>query len=307
MDQQSISKLQFYSLGIVASNKKLSSDKIEVTPVEEFPMLDGEISDNKVDYKADTTDKEGSAKSTSVKSTVTVNAKWLPINNSNRRTPPDVRRGEKVVIYKFGDTDEYWWNTLFNDSKLRRLETVIYAFSNNAKEGPEDSATSTYFLEVSTHKKLMHLHTSKSDGEPFSYDVQINAKDGMIVITDDADNFFVLNSKENRLTMQNGDGSVVDVDKTNIVFTATDSISLNSKDILVSASNETSIKSNINTLSATSNNVDGPIAASNGITLGTGSGGGTSATLSGNIVVEGNLHANGAITSSTSISSPNTN
>lgn len=307
MEQASISKLQFYSLGIVAANKSLSSMTVEITPVEEFPMLDGQLTDDKQEYKADTVDNTGAAKSTTVDSTVTVKATWLPINNSNRRTAPDVRRGEKVVLYKFADTDKYWWNTLFNDSVLRRLETVIYAFSDNAKEGPSDTADSTYFLEVSTHRKIMHVHTSKSDGEPFAYDVQINAKDGIVTITDDAGNFFVLNSRDKRLTMQNSDESVVDINGTSILMSSSDSITLKSKNINVQSDNNTSIKSgSVTSLSSTTNTVSGPLVAADGLDLATGSSSGATATIKGNINVEGTIHSGGSITSDTSISSPHT-
>jgi len=237
MDQPTISKLTFYSLGLVAANKALNSHVIEVTPVEDFPMLNGEITDNIEKYTSSTKDAQGSAKNTEVNTTASVKAVWLPINNSNRKTSPDVRRGETVVLYKFGDSDKYWWNTLFDDNKLRRLETVVYAFSNNSKENIADTAESTYYLEVSTHRKLMHIHTSKNDGEPFAYDVQIDAKNGVITITDDADNFIILNSKDRRLVLHNADGSVIDVNKKVIDIFSIDKINLKSSQINVDADN----------------------------------------------------------------------
>lgn len=236
MEQPSISKLRFYSLGLVAVNKNLKLDTIEVTPIEDFPMLDGEITDNREKYSANALDASGAATNVEVDTTATIKAKWLPISNSNRKTSPDVRRGETVVLYKFADSDAYWWNTLFDDNNLRRLETVIYAFSNNSKEGPVNDSDSTYFLEVSTHRKIIHIHTSKSDGEPFSYDVQINAKEGRIVITDDVGNFIVLNSADKRITVQNVSESTIDINDKNINITAPETITLTAKNIIVNAS-----------------------------------------------------------------------
>lgn len=220
MEQTSISKLKFYSLGLVAKNKPLTSKSIEVTPIEDFPMIDGEVNDHKEKYKSSSKDANDSVTNVHVDTTVSIKATWLPINNSNRKTAPDVRRGETVVLYQFADTDKYYWNTMFDDIKLRRLETVIYSFSNNSKENVPDDAESTYYLEVSTHRKLMHIHTSKNDGEPFAYDVQIDAKNGVITFTDDADNFFILNSRDKRLTMHNADGSILDIDKKTITLDA---------------------------------------------------------------------------------------
>lgn len=229
MDQAVVSKLKFYSLGLVAKNKPLSSKTIEVTPIENFPMINGEVTDNIDKYKAKSVDASGSVKNVEVETTITIKATWLPINNSNRKTAPDLRRGETVVLYQFADSDKYWWNTLFDDNVLRRLETAVYAFSNNSKENIQDDSDSTYYLEVSTHRKLMHVHTSKNDGEPFAYDIQIDAKNGAVTITDDVGNFFVLNSKDRRLTMSNADGSVVDINKKVIDLTSTDAINLSTK------------------------------------------------------------------------------
>lgn len=241
MENQKLSKLQFYSLGIVAANKSLKSEMIEVTPVEEFPLLDGEITDNVESYKADFKDEKATPQKLDVKTTVSIKAKWLPINNSNRRSSPDVRRGEQVVLYRFADTDEYWWNTLKNDNKLRRLETVIYSFNNLRKENVADGPDTSYWLEVSTHKKLMHVHTSKNDGEPFAYDIQINAKEGNLVITDDAGNYIVLDSSESTIHLENRLGSFVDINKSVITINATD-ININGKSSVTINTN--SMKSN---------------------------------------------------------------
>jgi hypothetical protein len=226
MENQKLSKLQFYSLGIVAMNKKLSVSTIEVTPVEEFPLLDGEITDNTDNYKSEFKNAQKEPFNLELKTTATVKAKWLPINNSNRRTSPDVRRGEHVILYRFADTDEYWWNTLQNDNTLRRLETVIYSFNNLKVENIEDTADTSYWLEVSTHKKLMHVHTSKNDGEPFAYDIQINAKDGKLVITDDANNFIVINSKDSIIRAENTFGTFVEINKNIINMSASEAINM---------------------------------------------------------------------------------
>ena len=43
---EGLSRLHFYSYGIVAKNKDLSSDLIEVVPSEDQSFLDGELTDN---------------------------------------------------------------------------------------------------------------------------------------------------------------------------------------------------------------------------------------------------------------------
>ena len=224
MEGVEISRLRIHCIGIVAMNKELSSDLIEFADIESFPMLNGELSDNMVAYEAKGADNTGAAYETSLNTTATMQAKWIPIGTSNRKTPPDVRRGEKVVIYRYADVDKFYWTTLFYDMKLRKLETIIFAISNTRDEAAEGTADNTYFLEFSTHNKVVHLHTTKSDGEPFAYDIQLNTKDGVLTITDDIGNFISLDSADVRIEAKNADGSWIDMDRKDIKITAPDNI-----------------------------------------------------------------------------------
>jgi hypothetical protein len=215
-----VSKLRFYSIGLVAQNKPLNTDVIDVTPIEELNMLEGEISANQTDIKA--TGKDGNDKtySTSVKSTVTIKASWLPFGNSNRISSPDVRRGESVMIYQFGDADKYYWVTLKQDNHLRRLETTIFAFSATSKEVEKLDASNSYFLEVSTHRKIVTFHTSTANGEPFSYDIQIDAGKGSVTVTDNVGNTILLDSKQSRVLLKNSSGTSFDLNKKSILAIA---------------------------------------------------------------------------------------
>lgn len=230
-----ISKLKIYSLGIVAENKLPSSKEVEVTPIEEMPMLDGELAPVATDYNAKATDALGSSYEDTVELTTTIKAKWLPIGAANRVSAPDVRRGEMVVIYKFGDTDKYFWTTLNEDLKLRKLETVIYAFSGTTNEGAEINADTFYFIEISTHKKLITLHTSKDNGEPFSYDIQLDTNNGKLVITDDVGNYVLLDSSQSRIQLMNVDGSEYDMHKTNLTVNIPEKITFNAMEFEVNA------------------------------------------------------------------------
>ena len=238
----SLSRMNFYSVGIVAVNKKLSEHFVEITPIEDSPYLDGEISDNKEEYEAKSKGFDGNEWETKIDTTASIRAKWLPMGNSNRKTAPDVRRGEVVAIYRFGDVDEFYWVTLLQDNHIRRLETVIYSFSNNRKENIPDDAETTYYMEVSTHKKLIHLHTSKNDEEPFTYDIQINTKDGVITITDDVDNYIFLDSKNTRIKLHNHDTSYIDMNKKKITIHSLERIDMITKDFSLKASKSATVE-----------------------------------------------------------------
>lgn len=226
---QDLSRLVFYSIGVVAVNKKLTSHFVEITPIEDIPYLDGEITDNFEEYEASGKDHLGKEFNVKVDTTASIRAKWLPAGNSNRITSPDVRRGEHVAIYKFGDADEYYWATLLQDKHIRRLETVIYSFSNNREENIEDSPTTTYFFEISTHKKLIHIHTSKNDDEPFIYDIQLDTKNGNFVLRDDDDNYIFLDSKERHIKLHNKDTSYMEMDKKIINIHSLEEVNIKTK------------------------------------------------------------------------------
>lgn len=234
---EQISKLKFYSLGVVAENKLLSSKEVEVTPVEEMPMLDGELAPVAVDYNAKAVDKLGSSYESTVETTTTVKAKWLPIGAANRMSAPDVRRGEMVILYKFGDTDKYFWSTLNEDIKLRKLETVIYGYSATTNEGAEVNGDTYYFIEISTHKKLITLHTSKDNGEPFTYDIQLDTANGKLVITDDVGNYILLDSAQSQIVLKNVDESVYDMRGPNLSISIPKTVSVKCTDYNTVCSN----------------------------------------------------------------------
>lgn len=231
-----LSKLRFYSYATVAANKKLSSDLIEAIPHEQNPLYDGELTDDTEQIETKGTDKDDAGFSATLDTTASLKAKWLSFTDTNRLTPPDVRRGEEIVLWQFGDTDQYWWTTLHQDKKLRRLETVIYGFSNNSKENIENAHDSMYWLEISTHKKVVRFHTSKNDGEPFTYDIQIDTKKGNITIEDDDGNYIFLDSKERHIKLRNKDDSYVEMNKKIINMNAVDEINLTTKRYTLKAS-----------------------------------------------------------------------
>lgn len=228
-----ISKLKFYSLGIVAENKLLSSKEVEVTPIEEMPMLDGELAPVATDYNAKAKDSLGSSYEDTVELTTTIKAKWLPIGAANRISAPDVRRGEMVMLYKFGDTDKYFWTTLNEDLKLRKLETVIYAFSATNNEAAEMNGNTFYFIEISTHKRLITLHTSKDNGEPYGYDIQLDTGNGKLVITDDVGNYVLLDSAQTQIVLRNVDETTFDMKGPNLDVTVPETYTVKCKDYIL--------------------------------------------------------------------------
>jgi len=256
MSAERESKLKLFSLGIVIHNKERNSDLIKVTPIEELTLVSGLIADQKYKYDVTTEDHKGTTKSNKVEGDNILIAKWLPFGHSNRMTAPDVIKNETVIIFRFSDTDEYFWTTIMREPKIRRLETVNYSYCNIPKGLEPFDKESSYWIEYSTHDKYIHLHTSKNDGEPFTYDVKIDTAAGIIDIKDDVGNFIEFNSTEDTLTANMNKeinliaptinilaSKQVNV-KTNILdIEATTNIDMNTSTLNIEATSSTNIKS----------------------------------------------------------------
>jgi len=228
-----VSQLKPYSIGIVAENKPLNSKMVDVVPSEDVPFVNGELNSDTKNDTVDSSDQAGSSYQVSLTSANVVKAEWLPMGGSNRVTAPDVRRGETVVLYRFADVDKFYWITLKDDMNLRKLETVIYAFSATQDESSTEVGPDTYYyLEVSTHRKLIHFHTTKANKEPFGYDIQINTAEGFIKFQDDAGNFIILDSKEKQIAAKNTDGSYIDLNKKNLTISVPETVKIISKDLI---------------------------------------------------------------------------
>ena len=190
------SKLRVYSLGIVTEAKKRDSMFIKVYPIEELPAVNGKVADVKVRKKDTAKNIMGEDIDFDIEANAIIVAKWWPEGQGNRITAPDVQPNETVVIYKYADREEYFWESRENAPKLRRLETVRYSYCNlsgGLAETPYDDDTS-YWFEWSTHDKKIHLHTSKNDGEAVGYDFVFDTGKGTFEVTDTAGNFLRLNS-----------------------------------------------------------------------------------------------------------------
>lgn len=245
------SAFRFYSFGIVMVDKERKSDLIKVLPQEELSISDGIIRDfktegkGKVEYKEksetqllkDQTmtydvklqDHQGVDRIKKVTGDVMIIAKWIPLGQSNRITSPDVIKGETVMLFRVSDTDEYYWTPLMREPSIRRQETVLYAFGNLPTGLEAWDKETSYWLEVSTHDKYAHLHTAKNDGEPFEYDIKLDTQAGVLTITDNAGNNIILDSSNNKLTINTNVD--VEVNTQNVTINASEKTTINSPTI----------------------------------------------------------------------------
>lgn len=230
--QPTLSQFQIYSIGIAAQNKHLDSDILYVVPIEVTPFGEGELDSRIDEFTGEGLDKDENPYVVKVSHDVAVEAKWLRIYHTNRRTPPDIRRGERIMLYRHSDSQDLYWDSMGMDDHLRRLETVIYTWSATPRE--DEDATDPehcYSLEICTHTRQVTFRTVKGKNkggggnvEPFAYTLQFNTDYGSVVLTDDEDNYIELDSAETRILFRNKFDTIVHLDKKRLLMNADEEV-----------------------------------------------------------------------------------
>lgn len=218
------SKLRFYSWGIVAEDKKEEDNNCWITPIETIPFVDGDLTTDPTDYNIEGVDKDNKPYVVKLKSSAAINAQWLPWN-SNRITSPDLKQGELVILLKFGDVDRYYWVSTGMTDDMRRLETIMWGISDE----PDPSVDlvpyeNVWTIEACTRRKFFRLHTTKANGEPFAYTVEIDADYGKVTVMDDDNNHIFLDSAEQIIQAKNKHATEITIDKKTIYSYAKDLI-----------------------------------------------------------------------------------
>jgi hypothetical protein len=285
-----LSKLRGVSIATVIEDKPRDSKVIKVHLVEHHSLTDGYL-DEPIQEETLLND---SAEKVKLESAPYIKATWLQISEPNRATSPDVCRGETVFVSRYGETDEYYWWTIYGELHLRNTERIIYRYSNKKDNAEALDTTNSYSTMFSTLDKLISLETVDNDGELTTYTIYLNTKDGVLHIEDGRANVVELNSAGDAFNIMtnnsiNFDTSVFNVNAPTINFNSSN-ITFNS-DVITFNSNDFNINSNM---------AVGPSAASGGagamkINAEITHTGNTS--ISGNLNVGGTSYLTGAVES----------
>lgn len=195
-----MSGLRLYGVGIVIKDLVINQTEIDVYMPEQHPLVHGLISELGETVKETSKTKGGSQKTSEIKKEFNIKAKWMPFGVSNRHTPPNVKANESVIIFRYGDTESYYWTTIFNEPSIRGKETVVYLFGNDDNSNLKQN--NSHWLSVSSHKKQIKFHTSMNDGEHCGYDIELDLKNGAISIKDTKGNIIKLDSKNNEASIK---------------------------------------------------------------------------------------------------------
>ena len=237
------SSFKLVSIGRATQNKARASRHLNVLAVELAAATDGEVTHNPLEEVITGFDAEGHEYNVKTITTRDIDCEWLP-NEDNRVTPPDIRRGELVEIWRMADTEQYYWRCMGLRNNLRTLESVVYAWNASPEAGGGGiDFDKCYYLAISAHDGHITLGTSKANGEPFKYTLQLNTKEGSVALTDDVGNYFELNSKERSLELKNADNSFIKIEKQWMNLEAERYIQMKVKDTVFKLTPESIVRS----------------------------------------------------------------
>lgn len=278
-------------LGLVAEDRQLKSRVIKVFVKEMTPYATGGLKDNTKEEAFNLTGSDGEVISGKTSTTNCVTAEYLDFF-SNRTFPPDVVKGEQVIIVQFADTDIYYWFSAGRDDQLRRGEILRFAISDDMTVVKDLTDNNTYFIELDTKvEKRIRIKTSSSDGEAFVYNLTIDAKNSKIILGDDGQNSIELHSLIPRIFMKNRNGTTADLNASNLSLIAP-------QDMLLRADGSITVKTPKLSVFAT---LIGISSKSMTMVGEGGSGKGTlnmigDADITGDIIVQGNINVSQDVT-----------
>jgi len=198
LEHINISNFHMETIGVVVADKEWNSKEIEVYPIELIPEEGPDIATTDENVIAVETDK-GKEK-IKLKKTKTIRATWLPLGDYNRITAPDIRRGERVFLWRMSNSDNWYWTPTSVQHNIRRQEIVTFAFSDKEHIVKDEPLEDMYYITINTRDKFLKLHTTDKYGEYCTYDILLNTKDGYLELLDGKGNYIKLDSTKDELT-----------------------------------------------------------------------------------------------------------
>lgn len=220
------------SLGVAAETIKPGTRQLEVVPIESNGFLNGELVEGNVDLTATGSDHSGLEYETKVITSNSVSAIWYP-GKSNALTPPTITKGEQVGLYKYGDSDQYYWTPEGQSDHLRPTDTVGTRVSaKGEKDEKELDETNSYSMEMSSDKKRIRLKTTMKNGEKAAFDAFFNLEEGWFEVADHKGTYVQLNSVGEEINLEVNGGSKLYLEKKKILMEAPEEIRIKTKKLI---------------------------------------------------------------------------
>lgn len=209
--------LEFVGYGVAVKDIEYGDTILHVKPLEGLPQKTGVVDTCVELVTQDIHTKVGVVQMKAIFTDFLL-CEWTNLN-SNRTTAPDVMYGERVELWREGDSETYYWMSTDIDRDLRTLEHVIIAISNtnmSDRSNKKLNKSNCYIIEMDSRGKKIGIHTNKNDGEPFAYDFQINTGKGFIKQNDDVGNHILMDSTNTLIELINKDLTNYRLDKEDI-------------------------------------------------------------------------------------------
>lgn len=218
------SKWKTFNGVAVTSVETPNQREIYVFCQELLPLIIGSPSEKPHKTTANVTNILGGSISTTVDLSECIVASYLGLAETNRSVP-DIHKGERVILYNWGDTDEWFWLPMYQDDNLRKREHWRLSCADKptklqGKQRIPLDDDNTYYIEIETKydgKKHVIISTADSDGEAYRYFIKIDAVENTLRIWDEVAktntiwNEIVIESKTPRIRMTNASKSMVDL------------------------------------------------------------------------------------------------
>lgn len=224
-------------VGIVSATKQTNTKEIFVYLPGNHPTAEGGVSLDVTRVQKSAVDAKGNAVNTDVlKSNKMVPAYWRPIGEPNRVTPPDVREGSQVSLYQVQGSNTYYWTSWGFSGESMRLESIIYGWNAdpNLDKNSDFDISKYYTMTIDTRGGSISLRNSNANGEKSIIDITANYKEGRVSIAGAQKSQLIFDDVEHSLSYVNMEGSLVTVNKKNIMLLA-------KQDLIVQVGNDLTV------------------------------------------------------------------
>lgn len=214
------SGLTLYGVGRAAADLVYDDVVLRVLDIEKLPNLHGKLTDKSTTFTKTTQDSLGKTHSSRGKVSGGTPCTWLDLLG-NRMRPVDVQKGERVLIWRYANSSDYFWTATNLDVNFRTLEHYIVGAANRKqRKGEKLTRDNSYLFEINTITKVINLQTCKSDGEKFAFNITLDGRNGFVQIKDDAGQEMTIKSAEELVRLLNKSGTLFELSKKNFKLVA---------------------------------------------------------------------------------------
>lgn len=228
------SPMKSWGLATATENRIPSNgNKLLVTPIQQTPLMAGELSSQVTTSNATVLDSTGATVQTTLKSGSAVEAMWWP-HDTRVMDAPMIRRGETVELYRYADSNKWYWREMGMDTGKRRGDRYRIGISANANNdrGANGTLDDNYVLDINGPGGMVSLTTSESNGEAAGYALNVDTCNGRILLGDNIGNNFSLDTKNQILTVVNSAGTQMQINLRNMTLLGQETITVEFQDMI---------------------------------------------------------------------------